>query len=213
MRKVDALIGSAVFLLAAPGTVGVLVPWLMTQWARESAGYSWVAAPGLLLIALGAAGLLETFLRFALTGEGTPAPVAPTRRLVVSGLYRHVRNPMYVCVLGLILGQALLLESASCRLYDGRMARLPRLRGVFRGAPPRARIRRRVRGLPPARAAMDSAADAVASGGERLSARPSAPAPPCVPARSSRRPCRTIPDSGRTSPRKSRRPASATSAR
>ncbi|MEE2692659.1 MAG: isoprenylcysteine carboxylmethyltransferase family protein [Pseudomonadota bacterium] len=117
MRKIDALIGSAVFLLAAPGTVGVLVPWLMTQWARESAGYSWAAAPGLLLIALGAAGLLETFLRFALTGEGTPAPVAPTRRLVVSGLYRHVRNPMYVCVLALILGQALFFGSATLIAY------------------------------------------------------------------------------------------------
>ena len=45
--------------------------------------------------------------RFALKGLGTPAPIAPPERLVVTGLYRHVRNPMYVAVTSLIVGQAL----------------------------------------------------------------------------------------------------------
>ena len=56
--------------------------------------------------------LLDSFGRFALLGLGTPAPVAPPRHLVVSGLYRRVRNPMYVAVLALVLGQALLLGHA-----------------------------------------------------------------------------------------------------
>ena len=47
-------------------------------------------------------------MRFALQGLGTPAPVAPPQHLVVTGLYRHVRNPMYVSVVAIILGQALL---------------------------------------------------------------------------------------------------------
>jgi protein-S-isoprenylcysteine O-methyltransferase Ste14 len=55
--------------------------------------------------------LLESFARFAWKGLGTPAPVFPTRHLVVSGLYRFVRNPMYVAVVSAILGQALLFAS------------------------------------------------------------------------------------------------------
>ena len=51
--------------------------------------------------------LLDSFARFALQGLGMPAPIFPTQHLVVSGLFRHVRNPMYVAVLSLILGQGI----------------------------------------------------------------------------------------------------------
>lgn len=61
--------------------------------------------------------LLHAFARFALEGRGTPAPVAPTERLVVGGIYRHVRNPMYVAVLAIILGQALLFSSWALVAY------------------------------------------------------------------------------------------------
>jgi len=63
---------------------------------------------GVLLVAAGLPVLLDSFARFALQGLGTPAPIFPTRHLVVSGLLRYVRNPMYVAVLSLILGQGLL---------------------------------------------------------------------------------------------------------
>jgi protein-S-isoprenylcysteine O-methyltransferase Ste14 len=58
---------------------------------------------------LGAAFLIHAFARFVVEGLGTPAPVAPPERLVVGGIYRWVRNPMYVAVTATILGQALLL--------------------------------------------------------------------------------------------------------
>jgi len=60
-------------------------------------------------LVLGAALVLETTTRFALQGRGTPAPWAPPERFVARGSYRLTRNPMYVGVLALIVGQALLL--------------------------------------------------------------------------------------------------------
>ena len=65
-------------------------------------------AVGVLLILVGLPGLVDSFARFALQGLGTPAPVAPTKNLVVTGLYRYVRNPIYVAVVAIILGQAIL---------------------------------------------------------------------------------------------------------
>jgi hypothetical protein len=71
---------------------------------RSSASSS--RAIGILLIVGGVPGLVDSFARFALQGLGTPAPVAPPQYLVVAGLYRYVRNPMYVSVLAVICGQA-----------------------------------------------------------------------------------------------------------
>jgi protein-S-isoprenylcysteine O-methyltransferase Ste14 len=103
-----AAIGSALFLLAAPGTVAGLVPWLLTGWGSRS--WPWpVRVTGALLLAAAVAALLSAFARFAREGIGTPAPAAPPQRLVVGGLYRHVRNPMYVAVVSAVLGQGLLL--------------------------------------------------------------------------------------------------------
>ena len=108
MRRLRAALGSAAFLVAAPGVVAGLVPWLLTGWRSSGPPVS-VAVLGAALIALGAGVLLHAFGRFVVEGRGTPAPIAPTERLVVGGLYRHVRNPMYVAVGTTIVGQALLL--------------------------------------------------------------------------------------------------------
>ncbi len=111
MRRRRAIAGSLVFLLVAPGIVAGVVPWLLTGWeTAEPIGHRWpIRFAGVVLIVAGVAVLLESFARFVLEGRGTPAPLAPTDRLVVGGLYRHVRNPMYLAVLATILGQALLL--------------------------------------------------------------------------------------------------------
>jgi protein-S-isoprenylcysteine O-methyltransferase Ste14 len=91
----------------------------MTGWRAAAPFFGTSAIPilGLVLIALGAGGLLDSFVRFAWQGLGTPAPIAPTRHLVISGLYRFVRNPMYVAVTALVLGQALLLAHTSLLIY------------------------------------------------------------------------------------------------
>jgi protein-S-isoprenylcysteine O-methyltransferase Ste14 len=61
--------------------------------------------------------VLESFARFAIEGMGTPAPILPTQRLVISGSYRFVRNPMYLAVLCIIFGQAALLADWRVALY------------------------------------------------------------------------------------------------
>lgn len=108
MRRLHAALGSAAFLAAAPGVVAGLVPWLLTDW-RSSGPPAVVAAAGAALVVLGAGVLVHSFARFVVEGRGTPAPIAPTERLVVGGLFRRVRNPMYVAVGATIVGQALLL--------------------------------------------------------------------------------------------------------
>lgn len=117
--KALPLIGSAVFLVIAPGTVAGLVPWWMTRWQVQAPllGLPLLRAAGLPLLAAGVVGLLDSFRRFAVQGLGTPAPVVPTQHLVVSGLYRFVRNPMYCAVVSAILGQALVLGSSALLAY------------------------------------------------------------------------------------------------
>ena len=108
MARVRAAVGSAVFLAAAPGVVAGVVPWGLTGWRSDDPPAP-VAVLGVALIVAGAGVVLHSFVAFVVEGRGTPAPIAPTERLVVGGMYRHVRNPMYVAVGAMIVGQALLL--------------------------------------------------------------------------------------------------------
>ena len=104
-----AVSGSVGFVfLGGPTIVAGLVPWLLTRWETDGQPLA-LRALGAVFLALGAALVLETTSRFALQGRGTPAPWAPPERFVVRGSYRLTRNPMYVGVLALIVGQALLL--------------------------------------------------------------------------------------------------------
>ena len=119
MKRTMALLGSAIFLVIAPGTLAVYVPWTFTRWrlAPPLLGFFPLRVVGVLMIAAGLPVLLDSFARFAIQGLGTPAPVAPPQHLVVSGLYRYVRNPMYVAVLSLIFGQGLLFGSVPVLEY------------------------------------------------------------------------------------------------
>ena len=116
MGRARAAAGSVVFLVVAPGVDAGLIPWLLTGWS----GHEWwlpVRVLGGLMVGAGLAVLLEAFARFVVEGIGTPAPVAPTERLVIGGAYRYVRNPMYLAVAALIVGQALMLGHSVLLLY------------------------------------------------------------------------------------------------
>lgn len=120
------MVGTVLFFCAAPGVVVGLVPWLLSGWrpVQPFPLYGLVQVLGGLLLTGSAGFLLHAFLRFVVEGSGTPAPVAPTEQLVVGGAYRHVRNPMYLAVVGAILGQALLLGQPILLWYGAGVALL-----------------------------------------------------------------------------------------
>jgi protein-S-isoprenylcysteine O-methyltransferase Ste14 len=124
MRKAGAALGSAVFFALAPGVVAGLVPWWLTGWEVRSLPAWWLPlrVAGVALLVAGAAVLVHAFARFVVEGVGTPAPVAPTRELVVGGLYRYVRNPMYLAVLAAIVGLALALGQLVLLAYAAVVA-------------------------------------------------------------------------------------------
>ena len=111
MQRSIAVLGSAVFFVVAPCTLAGLVPWSITSWQLRPPflGLELTRGFGAILILAGLPGLVDAFARFALQGLGTPAPIGPPRNLVVTGLYRCVRNPMYVAVVAIILSQAVLM--------------------------------------------------------------------------------------------------------
>jgi len=117
--RARAAAGSLVFLVLAPGVVAGVVPWWLTRWETRTPLPWWapLRIVGLVLVAVGLLVLLHAFVRFVMEGVGTPSPVAPTERLVVGGLYRYVRNPMYLAVVAVVVGQALLLGRLELLLY------------------------------------------------------------------------------------------------
>lgn len=138
-----ALLGTLLFVVVMPGTVIVLGPYWITGWTTEPPFLGTVVTrwSGALLI-VAALPLFLSFLgRFVWEGHGTPAPVAPTKHLVVGGPFRWTRNPGYIAVVSLIVGQGLLLGSAAVLVYALAVATAfhlfvvlyeePTLRGTF----------------------------------------------------------------------------------
>jgi protein-S-isoprenylcysteine O-methyltransferase Ste14 len=121
MRPRLAILGSITFLFVAPGFVAGVVPFWLTHWRFQPPllGLDFLRLIGAALILFGGVIVLDSFGRFAFQGGGTPAPVLPTKHLVVTGLYRYVRNPMYVGVVAAILGQGLLFANKNTLVYGG----------------------------------------------------------------------------------------------
>ena len=108
--------------MAVPCVVAGVVPWLLTRWDVAERYWLPLRVLGSLLVVVGILALLDAFLRFVREGGGTPAPIAPTERLVVGGLYRYVRNPMYLAVGATIGGQALVLGQLVLVAYGALFA-------------------------------------------------------------------------------------------
>jgi protein-S-isoprenylcysteine O-methyltransferase Ste14 len=119
---VKSVLKTLLFTLIVPGTVAGWIPWRLRADSPINPNIA-LRSMGILLIAIGVAMYLHTaFWGFALRGDGTPAPIAPTKRLVVEGLHRYIRNPMYVGVGLVILAQAVLFRSWHIVEYLGFFA-------------------------------------------------------------------------------------------
>jgi protein-S-isoprenylcysteine O-methyltransferase Ste14 len=111
----NTLVKTLIFTILVPGMVAVAVPyWLLGSGGRPDS--SWWPI-GALLIASGAALYLWCAWAFVTAGQGTPAPVDPPQRLVAAGLYRMVRNPMYVGVVLILLGESIVFASLTLLGY------------------------------------------------------------------------------------------------
>jgi protein-S-isoprenylcysteine O-methyltransferase Ste14 len=115
-QRTNILVSLLFTLFGGPGVMLLYLPALITRWRVPSSPLplqilAWT------LILIGLLPLLESITRFVWAGRGTLAPFAPTETLVISGLYRYVRNPVYVGDLCAILGQAILFHSSALILY------------------------------------------------------------------------------------------------
>ena len=108
------------FTVFVPGTVAVFLPQLIVSLfnGRSVEWRSVLGSAGLLLCAIGAV-IYFLCLREFIRARGTPAPVDAPKELVVEGLYRYLRNPMYLGVLSSIVGQALVFWSIALLIYSG----------------------------------------------------------------------------------------------
>ncbi len=101
-----------IFTILVPGTVAVLVPWMLLPYStRPSLPIGVFRSAGWVLILSGAGIYFRCAWDFAVSGRGTPAPIAPPEDLVLRGLYRFVRNPMYIGIVLVLAGEAVLLAS------------------------------------------------------------------------------------------------------
>jgi protein-S-isoprenylcysteine O-methyltransferase Ste14 len=117
LDKRAAAIGSALFFVTTPVVVAGVIPFALTDgWKQGHPRLPLQVLGGALLVTCVPV-LISAFARFVREGSGTPAPVAPTSELVVGGLYRYVRNPMYLAVVGAIVAQGLLLGRGVLYLY------------------------------------------------------------------------------------------------
>lgn len=109
---------SLLWAILLPGFFAGYVPWRFFGLGRvDISARSPATLLGLLSIGLGVALLAACILEFARSGRGTLSPIDPPRRLVVRGLYRYVRNPMYLSVTTIVLGEALLTRSPALGVY------------------------------------------------------------------------------------------------
>lgn len=111
-----------IFTILHPGLVVGFLPYLIAKAELQNAfrvPFEFYHILGIILFLLGLVVLLHCILNFALVGKGTLSPLDPTKQLVISGLYKYSRNPMYVGVMLMLLGECLVLRSISLMVYSG----------------------------------------------------------------------------------------------
>jgi protein-S-isoprenylcysteine O-methyltransferase Ste14 len=104
-------------VFGGPGFILVYLPFWITRFHIPASEPAWQTVVAAALIIAGLTPLLDSIRRFIYVGRGTLMPVVPTEHLVVSGLYRYVRNPMYLGVLTAVAGEVVLFWSRDMAIY------------------------------------------------------------------------------------------------
>jgi protein-S-isoprenylcysteine O-methyltransferase Ste14 len=123
VSTLNAAIGTALAFPFGPGVVPVLIPWMITHWRAGGPYPLALRAVGIVLIGAGGILTVATFVRFVTEGRGTPFPTDPptSRKVMVGGPYRYVRNPMYVGFILAIVGEALWLGRPVLFIYTAAL--------------------------------------------------------------------------------------------
>jgi protein-S-isoprenylcysteine O-methyltransferase Ste14 len=117
-RRLGPILQTILFTIFVPGTVLGLVPWGLMGGFRRPAGGA-LTVLGIVIVLLGAAIYFRCAWEFAVRGLGTPAPIAPTKYLVTTALHQYVRNPMYIGVLLVLAGEAIVFRAVVLLQYWG----------------------------------------------------------------------------------------------
>jgi protein-S-isoprenylcysteine O-methyltransferase Ste14 len=114
------LLRNLFFTILQPGLVAGLIPY----WILGGKLYKRIAEPfqfkqylGIIVFFLGLVIMFDCIIRFAVQGRGTLSPADPTKKLVIRGFYKFSRNPMYVGVILLLIGEAIFFQSGSLSIY------------------------------------------------------------------------------------------------
>jgi protein-S-isoprenylcysteine O-methyltransferase Ste14 len=129
-RTLGPILNTILFTIFVPGTVAVLVPrWLEGGFPSSPSGpLTWFGA---LIVVVGASIYFRCAWEFAVRGLGTPAPIAPTKFLVVTALHRYVRNPMYIGVALVVVGESLFFRRPHLAVYAASMLLVAHLFVIF----------------------------------------------------------------------------------
>ena len=119
-RSVLLFIEALVFTIFVPGTVTVWIPNLILSPGERALSDQWTLTrfAAVLLLAIGTAIYLRCLWEFVARGRGIPAPIDHPKQLVVTGLYRYVRNPMYIGVFTVLAGEVVLFQSRSLLIFS-----------------------------------------------------------------------------------------------
>jgi protein-S-isoprenylcysteine O-methyltransferase Ste14 len=108
---------SLLWVILLPGVIAGYIPWRYFNFRLSAATLDALSVVGLACMLAGIALLAVCVWEFARSGRGTLSPVDPPRQLVVRGLYRYMRNPMYVAVTAIVLGEAMIARSLDLVIY------------------------------------------------------------------------------------------------
>lgn len=115
------ILRNLVFTILQPGIVAGLIPYLIVENGKalfSDAHWEWQQYIGMVFFALGLFVLTICLSSFIVKGRGTLSPLDPTRRLVTDGLYRFSRNPMYIGVIFILIGETVFFESYALLMYS-----------------------------------------------------------------------------------------------